>query len=118
MKEQTILSLCERTFDPKSTMFQLIHFGKEKYDTWNVHKCIQCVTNKDNEVVGMTLKLDHENYKDFIFITLSWDDTYRVRFFDQRGEEVEDISMLYFDQLFEVIDRRLNEFVRFEVCLN
>ncbi len=117
--EKTIHSLCERPFDPKTTLFQIINYGnEEKYETWNVNKMVSCVSNKDNEVIGMTLKLDHKNYKDFILITLSWDDTYRVRFIDSRGEIVDDISFLFFDQLFEVIDDRLDKFVRMEFCMN
>jgi hypothetical protein len=119
MENVSMKSLCERPFNPEVTMEQIVSESNfDKFKTWNVHPLIQCMSNDDDECIGMMMKLDHPNYKDFVFITLSWDDTYRVRFFDQRGEEVEDISMLYFDQLFEVIDRRLDKFMRYEVCLN
>ena len=101
-----------RGFDPQTTMGQLTDFGGEKILEWNIDRRIGCVTDGDDEYDDrpklMFMKLNHRNYKDMILITLDFDDTYHVRFLSEDTEMTHEIEFIYFDQLFEVIDRYIN----------
>lgn len=113
--------VCERPFDPETTMGQLEDFGGEKFLEWGVDKRVCVLTNNKEERVGIILKINHPNYCDMLLITLSYLDLYSVRFLNMELEEVmKGIDGLYCDQLFECIDRKINSNVRvtIDLCLN
>lgn len=101
-----------RGFDPQVTMEQIVMEGKDKIKEWDIDNRIGCVTDGEDEYEDrpkvMFMKLNHRNYKDMICISLDWDDTYHVRFVNQQEEVTHEISFIYFDCLFDVIDRYIN----------
>jgi hypothetical protein len=107
-KKQLIASLCERSFSPQVTMGQIIEEGRSKFMDWNIRQEILTISNEHDEVVGMFLKFQHSNYDDLLLITLGWDDLYHIRFMDSEKCISHEVEGLYFDQLFEVIDRYIN----------
>ena len=73
----------------------------------------------DGYVGGIVLKLNHPNYSDMVLITLSYDDTYRIRFADEKFNVSDDIEGIYFDMLFECINERIvNKKTKFDFNLN
>lgn len=119
MNSNELFSFCERTFHPQTTMEQILQESTNDYQHWNVDQRISVLKNDDDDCVGMIMKLDHPNFDDLVLITLSWDDTYRVRFIDlSRGEVVQDKEYIYFDQLFEVINNTLKGMIRMEFSMN
>ena len=119
MTNKEIFEMCERPFTPQVTMEQIVGCSDPiKFLGWNIDKRISVLRDDDDDCVGMIMKLNHKNFNDMLLITLSWDDTYRVRFVDQDFNIIDDIEGLFFDQLFEVIDRRLDEKIKVEFSLN
>ena len=120
MTNEQIFSMCEREFSPKVTMEQLMSSSSnvKEFMSWNIDPRISVLTNEENESVGMIMKMDNDRYDEMVFITLSWDDTYRIRFINQKFEIMKDIEGIYCDQLFEVIDRTMNNLVKVDFCMN
>lgn len=119
MTNEQIFSLCERSFRPQTTMEQILQESTDEYETWNVDHRVSVLTNDDGNPVGMILKLEHPNFDDLVLITLSWDDTYRIRFIKyDTFEVVHDKEYIYFDQLFEVINNTLKGMMKMEFSMN
>lgn len=120
MTNEQIFSMCERSFSPKVTMDQLMSGSTsvKEFMGWGIDPRISVLTNDEDESVGMILKMENERYSDLVMITLSWDDTYRIRFFNQDFEMLKDVEGIYCDQLFEVIDNTMNSIVKVEFCMN
>ena len=101
-----------RGFDPQTTMGQIEDFGKDKLKDWKIDPRICCITDGEDDIEDrpklMCIKLNHRNYNDMVLITLDFDDTYHVRFVSEEENVTHEIEFIYFDQLFEVIDRYIN----------
>lgn len=112
--------MCERSFSPKVTMEQLMSGSPsmKEFISWNIDQRVSVLNNDEKECVGMIMKMDNERYDDLVFLTLSWDDTYRIRFINQKFEVMKDIEGIYCDQLFEVIDRTMENLVKIEFNMN
>lgn len=120
-KNDLVVSLCERPFDPRVTMSQIIDEGRSKFLEWNIRHEILTVSNEYDEVVGMFLKFQHPNYSDMVMITLTSEDLYHIRFMDKDTYISHEIDGLYYNQLFEVIDRyikNLKPSIVKDICLN
>lgn len=119
MTNKEIFEMCERPFTPQVTMEQIVGCSDPiKFLSWGIDKRISVLKDEDDDCVGMIMKLNHENYDDMIMITLSWDDTYRVRFVNQNFDIVHDVEGLFFDQLFEVINNKLERMMKMEFSMN
>lgn len=120
-KNDLVASLCERPFDPKVTLSQIIDEGRSKFLEWNIRKEIITISNEYDECVGMFMKFQHSNYNDMLMVTLGWDDLYHIRFMDEDTYISKEFDGLYHDQLFEVIDRHvktLTPSIVKDICLN
>ena len=120
MTNEQIFSMCEREFSPKVTMVQLMGgpSNLKQFMSWGIDPRISVLTNDENEGIGMIMKMNNERFSDLVMITLSWDDTYRIRFFNQDFEMSKDIEGIYCDQLFEVIDNTMSSIMKVEFSLN
>lgn len=95
--------LYQREFDTNQTLEVLTH-NKPIYWTWGVSQLFNC-NNK-----GLLMKVNGHHHKDYVLITLSWDDMYNIYFLDKNmsiPNENEKIEGLFFDQIVEVIDNRI-----------
>lgn len=118
MTQEQILSMCERSFSPQVTMEQIVSPDPKTFLKWNVHHQIQVIPNEHDECVGMIMKMNNSKYDEFLMITLSWDDTYRLRFMNGNYEVSKDIDFIFCDQLSEVIDDTISKMVKVEFSLN
>ena len=88
----------EREFDLLETMKQLKH-NMRLYWCWGVSR----LANYHNK--GLILSVNGRNLKGFVLITLAWDGTYTVRFFNTKYNEVKDkLTNVYCDELTNRID--------------
>ena len=87
-------------FDVNQTL-QLLMVNINIFWSWGVSRRIN-VENK-----GVLLKVNGNNFRGWVFITLDWSDTYTVDFINGSGEVLETKEMVYFDNLVEVIDVRV-----------
>ena len=117
MTDKEILNLCNRSFEPRETMKQIVMFGKDKFMDWKMDCRVTSITNDDDECVGIVMKLNHTNYSDLILISLGWDDTYNVFFLNENSDKTHNIDNVYFDCLFETINNHINK-SKFEFCMN
>ncbi len=92
--------LYQREFDTNETLKVLTH-NKTIYWSWGVSKLFNC-SNK-----GLFLKVNGHHHKQYVLITLSWDDTYKVDYLNRNLKVIDTQENLYFDQLVEFIDNRI-----------
>jgi hypothetical protein len=110
MDIKKINHLFQREFEVSETLQVLTH-NKTIYWSWGVNELLNC-NNK-----GLLMKVNGHHHKDYVLVTLGWDDTYNIYFLDNDmniPNENEKIEGIYFDQLVEVIDNRIervNEYV-------
>ena len=100
--------LLKREFIVNETMLLLNSYGLKLW-SWGISKRI----NFENK--GLLLKVSGNHHKGLVLITLDYNDTYCVDIISNKGEILETFDMVYFDQLFDVIDRRIeliNEYFR------
>jgi hypothetical protein len=92
--------LYQREFDTGETLKVLTH-DKTIYWSWGVSQLINC-QNK-----GLLLKVNGHHHKQYVLITLKWDDTYKVDYLNRNLKVLDTNEDLYFDQLVEFIDNRI-----------
>lgn len=91
----------EREFSPKVTLQQLTHMmsSRNKFYSWGVSK----KTNLYSK--GLLLSVNANHHKGHVLITLAWNDTYTIRFFNKQYNEVfERQNDIYCDCLTNAID--------------
>lgn len=107
-KEKALFSYCERSFDPKETMRQIHHNAKVAeviVNEWNIDPRIGVLcSEEEDEPNGMVFKVNHQHYTDMVMITLSWNDTYHIRFLNEQMDVTHEIEEVYCDQLFDSLD--------------
>ena len=93
-----------RDFNPLETL-QLLSYNRIIWMTWGVPtESIKVIGTK-----GLLFRVNGNHYKGLILVTLSFMDLYDVHFVTEEGEVTEKIEELYFDQLSEVIDNRIEK---------
>ena len=93
-------SLVQREFNPKETANLLTSYGF-KFWSWGCSK----MSNFINK--GLLLKVSGHHHKGYVFITLNWMDVYDVHLITTRGRIKETIKDVYFENLFDVIDTKI-----------
>jgi len=87
-----------REFDPKETL-KWVKRDIIVFMSWGVSRFL----NLDNK--GLLLSVNGWKHKGYVLITLAWDDTYTVRFFNTWYNETKPKKeMVYCDVLYEAID--------------
>lgn len=92
----------EREFDPKQTL-EVLTYNRMIYWSWGVSKLLN-MFNK-----GLCLKVSGHHHKGWVVITLSFMDTYSVYIVSNKGEVLDEYLDVYFDELTEVIDNRIEK---------
>lgn len=92
----------EREFDPNDTMRVLAH-NTIIYWSWGVSKKV----NLNNK--GIILKVSGKHHKGWVLVTLGWEDLYKVYIVSNKGDIINEYEGIFFDQLVEVIDNRIEK---------
>ena len=100
--------LCEREFEVKDTLKLLTHSGAI-YWTWGVSK----LTNVANK--GLLMKVNGRHHKGYVFITLGWEDLYKVYIISTHGNIKQTYEGIYFDMLVETIDDRIERIPEYRI---
>ncbi len=90
----------QREFDPRITLQQL-QVDKQKFFSWGVYRVIN-LYNK-----GLLFKVQANHFKGWVLITLGWNDTYIIRYFNQQFNKVLNLKTernIYCDVLADTID--------------
>lgn len=64
---------------------------------------------KNLEDKVLIFKVNGHHHKGYVCISLGWDDTYTVRLISTRGNVKFEMEGVYFDNLFEVLDERIEK---------
>ena len=92
--------LYQREFETSETLKVLTH-NKMVYWSWGVSQLFNC-NNK-----GLLMKVNGNHHKQYVLITLAWDDTYKVDYLNRNLKVIDTQTDVYFDQLMEMIDNRI-----------
>jgi hypothetical protein len=106
MKHSEIFSKCielgERNFIPQETLMVLRH-NQNVFFTWGVSKMV----NLQNK--GLIFKVSGNHHKGWVLVTLGWEDLYKVHIIGNNGKVLDKYEGIYFDDLVEVIDNRVEK---------
>jgi hypothetical protein len=102
MEKSILVPLMERSFNLQETLKVLTN-NLMIYFSWGVSQKI----NVDNK--GLLLKVNGHFHKSYVFITLSHLDLYDVHIISSHGNILDQYKGIYFDQLVEVIDNRIEK---------
>jgi len=101
---EILIPLMEREFSINETLSQM-NVNPPILWSWGMSD----LTNVKNK--GLLFKVNGHHHKGYVFITLSWCDTYTVRIVGTDGTIKDTYEMVYFDQLVEIIDNRIEKVV-------
>ena len=93
-------SLSQRQFNPAETL-QVIQHNKQIYWSWGVEKLVNYYDK------GLILIVNGYHHKGVLLITLAWNDTYSFHLINDNGTVKESIHEVYFDELQERIDKKI-----------
>lgn len=96
----TIESIKKDNFNVNETM-QVLTSNLSVYWSWGVSTKI----NYQNK--ALILKVSGHHHKGYVVITLDYNDTYNVHMVNTRGTILNEYTMVYFDNLVELIDNRI-----------
>lgn len=96
------ISKGESTFDVSETM-KVLQRRLSIYWSWGTSK----VVNLQNK--GLILKVSGHHHNGWVLITLGWEDLYKVHIISNTGEIKNEYEGIFFDQLVEVIDNRIEK---------
>lgn len=99
---QTIDSIKKDNFSVQEAM-QVLTSNISVYWSWGVSNRI----NYQNK--ALILKVSGHHHKGYVAITLDYNDTYSVHIINTRGTILNEYHMVYFDNLVEVIDNRIEK---------
>ena len=97
---EKIKEFLQREFDSDETLM-VLKSPLNIYWTWGVSK-LQKVDER-----GLILKVNGHHWKDYVLITLGWNDTYTVTLLDGDYNPTKSITDVYFDVLQTVIDKEI-----------
>ena len=92
--------LYKREFNTSETLQVLTH-NKTIYWSWGVSGLFNCADK------GLLMKVNGHHHKQYVLITLDWDDTYKIDYLNRNMKVIDTHEGIYFDQLVEVIDNRI-----------
>ena len=75
--------------------------------SWGVSKLM----NFDSK--GLLMRVNGHHHKGYVLITLNGNDTYEVHFIKFNGEIVETITEVYWDELVEKIDTKIEKIIEY-----
>lgn len=99
--------LLKMEFNLSETMRVLTN-NKPIYFSWGVSSRV----NFHNK--GLLLKVNGHHHKGYVLITLDWTDTYTVTIISTHGNIKNTYDMVYFDDLVEIIDNRIERIPEYQ----
>lgn len=87
-------------FDVNETLRLLRGYGW-KFLSWGA----TAFTNIHNK--ALLFKVNGHHHKGHVVIVLDWNDTYSFRLVNRVGEPIHEEEMVYFDELFDRIDKKI-----------
>ena len=90
----------EREFNLNETLL-VLRSNQSIYWSWGVSKLV----NLQNK--GLIMKVNGHHHKGWVLITLGWEDLYKVYIVSNTGNTLDQYEGIFFDQLVEVIDDRI-----------
>lgn len=102
---EKLTEFLEREFDPAETLF-VLKCPINIYYSWGVEKKT-AILNQNGSEAALMLKVNGHHWKDFVLITLAWNDTFTVRLLTADYSVHKTIEDIYFDQLQFVIDKQI-----------
>jgi hypothetical protein len=96
------ITLGERDFNLHETLTVLQH-NMIVWFTWGVSKKVG-LHNK-----GLILKVSGHHHKGWVLVTLGWEDLYKVYIIGNNGQVLNKYEGIFFDNLVEVIDNRIEK---------
>jgi len=106
MTHNEILSLGmgkgEREFDPRETL-SVLQYNRNIFWSWGVSKMV----NLQNK--GLMFKVNGHHHKGWVLVTLGWEDLYKVYIVSNTGKFLDEYTGIFFDDLVEVIDNRIEK---------
>lgn len=101
MDYQVLKPLLQREFNVLDTVTLLKRTNINVWFSWGVSKMV----NVDNQ--GLLMKVRGNHHKGYVFVTLGYDDLYQVHLISTHGNIKETLEGIFFDQLQEVIDDKI-----------
>lgn len=95
-----LVSKGKRDFDPNETNKLLNMYGPKLW-SWGISKRFSLKTK------GLVLLVNGHHHKGYVLISLDGSDLYCVDIVSTRGEVLETMKDIYFDELFNRIDKRI-----------
>lgn len=103
MDLKKLMKLGQRDFNPMETLQLISQYNKMIWFSWGVPtSSVKILGTK-----GLLFRVSGHHYKGLVLITLSFLDLYDVHLINDKDEVTEKIEGLFFDQLQEVLDNRI-----------
>lgn len=96
----------QREFDPRQTL-ELLYSYKSMFWSWGASE----FRYTDN--TGLVFKVNGHHHKGYVCINLGWDDTYTIRLLTPKGEVKFEQEGIYFDELFDTLDVKIEKIERY-----
>jgi hypothetical protein len=104
--------LGKRPFNLDETLL-VLRSNRPIFWSWGVSKLLKVESQKQEEI-GLVMKVNGHHHKSWVLITLSWDDTYTIHIINNVGRVLNIYENIYFDQLVEVIDNRIEKIPNYQ----
>jgi hypothetical protein len=109
LKQTKILNeVPQRSFIIEET-FKLLSYHKIWLMSWGARKFTKF---KDT---GLFFTVSGFHHKGIVLITLAWDDTYTVTFLSSQWNVKDTFTNVYFDELAEVIDKKVERIADYKI---
>ena len=99
-RNKMLHEVCERQFNPNETM-RWLQLNPRSFFCWGIGRPYQWA----NKALWFTVKGRY--LKGNVLITLAWNDTYTVRFLNDKWETIKVLEGVFCDSLNEVIDNNI-----------
>ena len=106
-KIELLSTVGERPFNHLETMKVLKHNYMARMASWGARAFGVTGMDEYNEVKTLFFTVSGHHHKGHVVITLGWNDTYTVRIVKTNWTLVDTYTDVYFDELVELIDKRV-----------
>jgi hypothetical protein len=100
--KQLAISKAEREFNPSETL-SVLRYDPSIFWSWGATE----FSNFGDR--ALMFKVSGHHHKGYVLITLAYDDTYSVYIVSNKAEVLNTYTMVYFDDLTELIDNRIEK---------
>jgi hypothetical protein len=100
--KELVKSKLEREFNLNETM-AVLRYNPSIFWSWGANQ----FTNVENR--ALLFRVSGHHHKGWVLITLAYDDTYSVYIVTNRAQVLNEYKMVYFDDLTELIDNRIEK---------